>query len=78
MRIVEVTLSTPTAENYRGATALGYHIAKYRSSGIELHIFTLNYNGVSAERIAAIAGMLTTYGLNACLLKKELFVLQLL
>ena len=55
MRIVEVTLSTPTAENYRGATALGYHIAKYRSSGIELHIFTLNYNGVSAERIAAIA-----------------------
>ncbi len=55
MRIVEVTLSTPTAENYRGATALGYHLAKYRSSGIELHIFTLNYNGVSAERIATIA-----------------------
>ncbi len=55
MRIVEVTLLTPTAENYRGATALGYHLAKYRSSGIELHIFTLNYNGVSQQRIAAIA-----------------------
>ena len=55
MRIVEVTLSTPTAENYRGATALGYHLAKYRSSGIELHIFTFNYNGVSPQRIATIA-----------------------
>ncbi len=55
MRIVEVTLSTPTAENFRGATALGYHLAKYRSSDIELHIFTFNYNGVSQQRIAAIA-----------------------
>ena len=53
MRIVEVTLSTPTAENFRGATALGYHLAKYRSSDIELHIFTFNYNGVSQQRIAA-------------------------
>ncbi len=55
MRIVEVTLLTPTAENYRGATALGYHLAKYRSSDIVLHIFTFNYNGVSQQRIAAIA-----------------------
>lgn len=58
MRIVEVTMSTPTAENFRGATALSYHIAKYRSSDVELHIFTLNYNGVTAERIAEIASEL--------------------
>lgn len=51
MKIALITLHTPTATNHRGASALPYHIIKYRNIDIETEIWTYNINECSAELI---------------------------
>ncbi|MCF0243808.1 MAG: glycosyltransferase family 1 protein [Bacteroidaceae bacterium] len=54
-RIVLITYVMPTATNYGAASALPYHLAKYRPEGIELFVYTFNANGVSNEKTKIIA-----------------------
>jgi hypothetical protein len=54
MKIVLITNVTPTPDNYRAASALSYHLIKYRPSDIDIDVFSFNSNGVSVERISGI------------------------
>lgn len=54
-QIVSVTLVTPTEDNYKAASALPYHLIKYRPKDIKMVVYTFNLNGVSDQRITSIA-----------------------
>ena len=54
MKIVLISNIMPTPDNYRAASALSYHLAKYRPSDVELEIYSFNSNEVSVERICGI------------------------
>lgn len=54
MKIALITLSTPTPDNVRTASALGYHIAKFRNSNIELDIFSYNLNKINVGQLDEI------------------------
>lgn len=51
MKIALITLHTPTATNFRGASALPYHLAKFRDKSIEMEVWTFNNNECSQEQI---------------------------
>lgn len=51
MKIALITLHTPTATNVRGASALPYHIAKYRDIDIDMEIWSFNSNRCGKEQI---------------------------
>lgn len=46
MKIALISLHTPTKENMRGASALPYHLMKYRPSSYTVDIFSFNLNNV--------------------------------
>lgn len=52
MRIAQISLFTPTATNFKGASALPYHLMKFRNEDVELEVWTFNSNKCSAEQIA--------------------------
>lgn len=45
-RIILISLSTPTSFNCGAASALPYHLAKYRPKDIELEIYSFNINKI--------------------------------
>ena len=53
MKIGVIVIPVPTATNFRGASALPYHLIKYRAPGIEMQVWSFNSNGCSREQIAA-------------------------
>ena len=54
MHITFITYVTPTPDNYRGASALSYHLCKYRPNDIDLEIYSFNANEVSQKKIEDI------------------------
>lgn len=54
MNIVLITNVTPTPDNYRSASALSYHLIKFRPHGINISIYTFNCNNVSSNKIRDI------------------------
>lgn len=54
MHITCISILTPTAENKRGASALSFHLAKYRPEGTSLSIYTYNINNIESEEITTI------------------------
>jgi hypothetical protein len=54
MKVVYITNITPTPDNYKAASALPYHILKYRPAGVEIEAYFFNRNGVSGEKIREI------------------------
>ncbi|MDY6207023.1 MAG: glycosyltransferase [Prevotella sp.] len=55
MRIVLITTVTPTPDNYRAASALPYHLLKYRSKKINVIVYSFNSNCVDDKRRKEIA-----------------------
>lgn len=53
MRIALITLYTPSATNFRGASALPYHIMKFRPKSVEMEVWSYNNNGRSFEQISS-------------------------
>ncbi len=51
-RVALITLHTPTETNFRGASALPFHLLAYRPEGVEMQIWSYNINGCSDEQIA--------------------------
>lgn len=51
MKIALITLHTPTATNYRGASALPYHIIKFRQEDIQIDIWSFNNNNCNNSQI---------------------------
>jgi len=51
MRIALISLVTPYRDNKRGTSALPYHLIKYRPSGVDIAIFTLNSNCLTREEM---------------------------
>lgn len=49
MKITQITLSTPTPYNCGAASALPYHLAKYRPKDVELEIYSFDINHVKEE-----------------------------
>lgn len=54
MKILLITAYIPTAENYRGISALEYHLIKYRPSNIDLSIICYNENKCNKSMIEKI------------------------
>lgn len=52
MRVALITLHTPTATNYGGASALPYHLIKYRPGDVEVEVWSFNINGCTPWQIA--------------------------
>jgi len=52
-RVALITLHTPTSTNFGGASALPYHLMKYRPNDVELEVWSFNTNGCDAVRISA-------------------------
>lgn len=53
MKITLISLSTPTPFNCGAASALPYHLAKYRDKAVELEIYSFNINHIGKEMIEA-------------------------
>lgn len=53
MKISLISLSTPTPFNCGAASALPYHLAKFRDEGVELEIYSFNINHISKDMIEA-------------------------
>lgn len=53
MRIALITLHTPTATNCRGASALPFHLMKFRPQDVEMEVWSYNSNGCNTEQISS-------------------------
>ena len=51
-KIALISLQTPTATNYNGASALPYHLIMWRPKTIEIEVWSFNWNGCDASRIS--------------------------
>ena len=51
MKILVVTFFTPYKENYKGISALLYSLLKYRSSDVEVVLYSYNANQLPIEKI---------------------------
>lgn len=60
MRIALISLSTPTKENYRAASALPYHLIKGLADHNEIRIYSFNINEVSDSQRCSIENELNT------------------
>ena len=66
MKIILITYVTPTPDNFKAASALSFHLCKYRPENAELEIYSFNANNVSENVVQHIgkelnANILTTY-----------------
>jgi len=55
MKVILISYAMPTPDNHGAASALPYHLAKYRPAGVELEVYSHNINKVSAEMISRIS-----------------------
>lgn len=60
MKISLITLSTPTPYNSGAASALPYHLAKYRDEGVDMEIYSFNINHIGKEMMEASEKELNT------------------
>ena len=54
MKIFLITYVTPTPDNFNAASALSFHLCKYRPANIELEIYSFNGNNVPQNVIQHI------------------------
>ena len=54
MRVVSINLTTPYKENFRGTTALPYHLLKERSDRVDVVIYTFNANRLTIAQMAEV------------------------
>jgi hypothetical protein len=54
MKVILITAITPYKENYKGTSALQYHLLVHRSDDIEVEIFSFNINSLTEERICEV------------------------
>lgn len=54
MNLALITLSTPTPDNVRTASALAFHIAKFRPESVVLSIYSFNLNEIQEPQIKEI------------------------
>ena len=55
MKIILISNITPTPDNYKAASALSYHLIKYRPDDVEMEAYIFNENHVSQEQLAIIS-----------------------
>ena len=54
MNIVLISNITPTPDNYKAASALSYHLIKYRPDDVEIEVYSFNSNSVNIDRVKKI------------------------
>jgi hypothetical protein len=54
MNYILITNITPTSDNCRAASALSYHLIKYRPLNVEIEVYSFNSNGVDVDQIKEI------------------------
>ena len=54
MKIILITYVTPTPDNFKAASALSFHLCKYRPENAELEIYSFNANNVSENVVQHI------------------------
>ena len=47
MKIAAITILTPYRENYKGTSALPYHLMVHRPDDVEIEIYSFNNNPVA-------------------------------
>ena len=65
MKVIEISVMMPAAENIRGTSALPYHLLAGRDKSIEVILYSYNLNRLSKEQIDSIAKELN---IKICLL----------
>lgn len=60
MKIVLISNITPTLDNYKAASALSYHLIKYRPDDVEIEVYSFNSNSVNIDRVKKIENELDT------------------
>jgi glycosyltransferase involved in cell wall biosynthesis len=68
MNIILITNTTPASENIRGTSALPYHLLVYRPKDVTVTVYSLNYNNLSADKIAEVENEL---GVKIIVIKKS-------
>ena len=51
MRIALITLHTPTPNNFRGASALPYHLMAFRPKGVDVEVWSFNLNDCTSKQV---------------------------
>lgn len=54
MKIAAITILTPYRENYKGTSALPYHLMVHRPDDVEIEIYSFNNNRLSADKIREV------------------------
>ena len=54
MRITAITILTPYKENFRGTSALPYHLMVHRPEDVEIEIYSFNNNNLPSEKIKEV------------------------
>ena len=54
MKVALISLSTPTVYNQGAASALPYHLLKYRAENIEVEIWSFNINHIKLGDVPQI------------------------
>lgn len=54
MKITLVTIVTPYRENYKGTTAVQYHLLAHRPKDVEVEIYSFNNNGLPEDKIKEV------------------------
>lgn len=54
MKIAAITILTPYKENYKGTSALPYHLMAHRPEDVEIEIYSFNNNNLPSEKIKEV------------------------
>ena len=54
MRITAITILTPYKENFRGTSALPYHLMVHRPDDVEIEIYSFDNNHLPANKIREV------------------------
>lgn len=54
MKIAAITILTPYKENYKGTSALPYHLMLHRPEDVEIEIYSFNNNNLPSEKIKEV------------------------
>lgn len=71
MKVALISLSTPTVYNQGAASALPYHLLKYRAENIEVEIWSFNINHI---KLADIPQIETELNVKVHLLKLPIWI----
>ena len=54
MKVDLITILTPYKENYKGTSALPYHLMLHRPDDVEIEVYSFNNNNLPTDKIREV------------------------